>query len=58
MASGEHGGQGHHHPTRSGNRFDRTQLPNTKCRTSKTTFAVCGRAQSCWENVPTCSVRE
>jgi len=37
--SGEHGGQDHKHTKRSWNWFDRTQLLNTSCRTSKTTFA-------------------
>jgi hypothetical protein len=48
--SGEHGGQDHPHLKHSLNLFDRTRLPNTSCRTSKT-LAVCGRTPPCWNNV-------
>jgi hypothetical protein len=57
--SDEHGGQGHPRPKRSGNRFDRAQLPNTSFRTSKTTFALCERAPFCWKSVvSTCLLPE
>jgi len=49
--SDEHGSQVHPDLKCSGGWFNRTQLPNTSCRMSKMTFAVCGHAPSCWQTV-------